>query len=639
MGINISTLECLFILMEFIFGTVILTAMWRSVLRHVLPTLLGDVITTNTTYDFFYSYSGSMSLMFWLIARLGWGINKDFYPAARDVIVSFYAQIVYLLNLVKNPTNVSNIIKLSTQSVVFDVFGNSAAAKGENKHANPNNNNSLHLIQNVVVKQKSFNKGLYLVKIILLTHVASMVFMLGLQAYTGVEIYSFDNFMVSYADDAALIEKKDQNALFEDVLANIELDMKNTTTADATPSVSDVENKDEAIIDEKLVVETDVPTTNTTTTTTTEAVAQEKEQVLLNNTTQQPEQQNTTTTDNNEKSKEEKKNNTDEQNKTDNENKTDEKFFAWTKLLQLLVLSPIIEEVIFRCIMLTLVHLRITKYYPGRIELNEALDGIINKKEEKSGEKKKKIVVRKKKQDKGDDVGEDDDKENVPQQLDDDLENVPQQDNGGVEKNEFKLALIKGKKNQQLINNKIVKLPFINIAQLSTLVSAIAFGGIHILNILNGDAQLYVIIQAIIGSLIGIVLNATAYHTGHALPLVLHVVNNISASLVSTKISILDEKYYCILLIGYIETILCYLVFAYIAITSLSTSQDEDEYNLVDVKKDGAKNQQQNILYYNDEEKKALQKHTEDVAIPHQYNAFNNTLIRVACYQNKLPCQ
>eukprot|EP00461_Guttulinopsis_vulgaris_P003116 UN03117 len=98
--------------------------------------------------------------------------------------------------------------------------------------------------------------------------------------------------------------------------------------------------------------------------------------------------------------------------------------------------------------------------------------------------------------------------------------------------------------------------------------------------------------------------------------------NNLSASFVSTKLDIMDPRYHNILLFGYVETIICYAVFAFFSLKSLQTTTDDEKDN------------QNN--YYPSAEQEVLDNH--HVTIPHQYNAFNNVLIRIASWNSGIPC-
>jgi len=296
----------------------------------------------------------------------------------------------------------------------------------------------------------------------------------------------------------------------------------------------------------------------------------------------------------------------------------DEKVFSPLHVLFLMVLAPLFEEIIFRCVMLTFVHIRLAKYFPGRIELTEKMT-----KEKESMQKKssklgttKKIIIRKK-------------KTNEKDENEIDENNNNQDDNNSSESPSTTTATT----TVSLPQDKRYKTPPFNIAQYSSVLSGVAFGAIHFINLLNGYDIYYVTLQAIVGTFIGIVLNVAAYNHGHLVPLVIHILNNIVASFISQKTDIFASN---LLIFGFFETILCYGILAYLSLKSLNNN-DNQYVNAIILPK--------LPLPLPDNEVKQNEKKDEktntfvpiEFEIPRHYHAFNNNIIRKLSQQTDLP--
>jgi hypothetical protein len=180
MGLNVSLLECLFVLMEFIFGTVIFPAIWRLALQYPCSKLYDQV-----TCDEIYRILGYFSIAYWLLNRLSWtGFTN------LDGIKS-------LLNLTFNP-----YLGLSTFFTKENIPEQSETDGGKVGAGD-------------LGSKKKTTKGAKIFGYFLLAHIISIAIMLTLQFTTNTQLYTLDNFYVVESStsatpniDAMLVDKQ-----------------------------------------------------------------------------------------------------------------------------------------------------------------------------------------------------------------------------------------------------------------------------------------------------------------------------------------------------------------------------------------------------------------------------------------------
>eukprot|EP00461_Guttulinopsis_vulgaris_P002234 UN02235 len=249
------------------------------------------------------------------MSRLGWAMNKDLNDVAKYTFTAFLGQMLYLFNAGTVPNPDDPVICL------------------------PNNpGQPAHLMKTIKVKQKSHFSGLKIFKAIVLVNIISVILMLSIQYFTQVQIYSIDNFKVN---DFQLKLQKDKE-LFGDLIDQLDKASNQTLAMNTTEiTLGDIVNTTSALDNNVTTISSSVVSNNITSTSISEV--QDHSRQSNSNTIYDT-------------------NNTQHED-SDVENHENNDEFAWTKVFQYILLSPLSEEIIFRCIMLTFVHVRIAKYF------------------------------------------------------------------------------------------------------------------------------------------------------------------------------------------------------------------------------------------------------------------------------------